>query len=157
MQPYQIITIKSMTKQEKVATVAKLMTTSIRNDGTEFRHFAFNDERDAELRALFLEHYSVQDIDYQIWSNACDIVAEACEDAQDTTSDKVEDHIYELAADSASMYTSDRLAYLSPMNEDEISETMREYGMHSIADACAAWYDRQCEQAAIIILGWVNA
>lgn len=39
----------------------------------------------------------------------------------------------------------------------DISAIMGEYGEDSISTACAIWYDRQVEQAAIIIKDWINA
>lgn len=140
-----------MNKENKLAAVAVAITKSTRSDGTEFYHFA--DGAPESLRDLFLEHYSVRDLDYQTFGRACDVVAEVyAEKPKDIT-----EAIYERSADSASVYTADRLAYLDLHNEDEISELMRECGEHSIATACAMWYDRQVEQAAILISEWVEA
>ncbi len=146
-----------MTKAEKIAGLGSYMTTSKRDDETVFNHFT--ETTPHELEDLFLEHYNVKDLDYEIFGRALDIVSEAYEGkAHDEGSDgRVEEEIYDAASDSASVYTSDRLAYLDNQNEDEISKTMREYGETSIANACAIWYDRQVEQAAIIIIDWVNA
>lgn len=144
-----------MTRQEKIAVLAKAMTRSKRDDESEFYHFT--DEAPEELKDLFLEHYNVDDLDYETFDRACDIVREVYDDKPEATDDEATEEIYERASDQASVYTADRLAYLNMRNEDEVSQTMREYGMTSIADACAAWYDRQVEQAAIIIKDWVNA
>lgn len=83
-------------------------------------------------------------------------MAEVYEDKPKVSDNEVTDEIYEGASDSASVYTNERLAYLNNQNESDISDVMSEYGEHSIANACAIWYDRQVEQAAIIIKDWVN-
>jgi len=145
-----------MTKKEKIAVLAKAMQSRLARDG-ESTEWYFSPDAPEELKDLYLEHYEVRDIDYETFSDACDLVSEAYGDHPDATDDQITDDIYERASDTASVYTSDRLAYLNMWNEDEVSETMREYGMRSIADACAAWYDRQVEQQAIIIKDWVNA
>lgn len=142
-----------MTTAKKIASIATAMTRSKRDDGTEFFHFT--DTAPEELKNLYLEHYDVRDLDYEIFSGACDIVAEVYE--SHPTQEKAEEDIYERASDYASVYTSDRLAYLNMWNESDVSDLMHEYGMRSIADACAAWYDRQTEQAAIIISNWIHA
>lgn len=147
-----------MTKKEKIAALKTAMKTSKRDDrdgGTEFYHFA--EGAPEELKDLYLEHYEVRDTDYEAFDRALDIVREVYEDKPEATDDEATEDIYERAPDSASVYTGARLSYLDVWNEGEISDVMREYGMHSIADACAAWYDRQVEQAAIIIKDWINA
>lgn len=145
-----------MNKQEKIAVLPKCMTVSKRDDGSEYTHFT--DEAPEELKDLFLEHYNVKNLDYEIFSQACDIVAEVYQDYPSIkiANNEATEEIYERASDCANIYTSERLAYLDNQNEDEISETMREYGEHSIATACAIWYDKQVEQAAFIIKDWIN-
>ncbi len=134
------------------------MTSSKRDDGTVFNHFS--DTAPEELENLFLEHYEVRDMDYEIFGQALDIVSEVYSRERTTTMDKEDDkiteEIYEASSEQASVYTSDRLEYLNMWNEDEISEIMREYSEHSIATACAIWYDKQIGQAAIIIKDWIN-
>lgn len=148
-----------MTKQEKTAGLGKYITTSKRDDETVFNHFS--DSAPEELKDLFLEHYNVKDLDYEIFGRALDIVDEVYgrkpERSLEGSDDEIVEEIYEAASDSASVYTHDRLAYLDNQNEDEISQKMREYGEHSIATACAIWYDSQVEQAAIIIKDWIDA
>lgn len=145
-----------MEKKEKIAVLGKCMTRSTRDDGTTFYHFT--DEAPEELKKLYLEHYDVRDIDYETFSRACDLVSDCYNDNEQEKDglDFVTDMIYERASDSASVMTYDRLQYLDNWNESDISEIMREYDMRSIADACAVWYDRQVEQAAIIISEWIN-
>lgn len=151
-----------MDKRTKISALKTAMTNSKRDDGTEFYHFADGDESTheeiKELKDLYLEHYEVRDLDYQIFSEACDMLTEIYNDEEQEKdgSDFTIDQIYERSSDSASVYTDMRLSYLSMWNEDEISDTMRNTGTHSIADACAIWYDSQLEQAALVINEWVN-
>lgn len=145
-----------MTKKEKIASLKSAMTTSKR-EGEEESFYHFTNTAPKELIELFVENYSVKDLDYEIFSRACDIVSEVYSYKPEATDEQATDDIYEHSSESASVYTNGRLEYLNQWNEEEISQTMREYGEQSIAIACAIWYDRQVEQAAIIIKDWVNA
>lgn len=153
-----------MTKQEKIASLENAMTQGTRGaakdgqlvaGGEQFYHFT--DTAPKELVALFLEHYAVQDLDYETFSVACDIVSDIYDTYGKDTDDEATERIYEQASDSASIYTSDRLSYLNNNNEYEIAEIAQEYATDSISSACAIWYDKQVEQAAIIIKDWINA
>lgn len=141
-----------MTKEEKIASLSSAMTTSVPKD--TFYHFT--DTAPEELRNLYIEHYAVKDIDYETFSRACGIVSEIYADKPDITQDAATDEICERASDSGSVYTYQRLQYLDASNESDISDLIREYGLTSIAEACVVWYDRQVEQAAILINEWVN-
>lgn len=150
-----------MIKRDKIASLATAMTQSKRVAGEQFYHFT--PEAPQELVNIFLSHYTVNDLDYEIFSNACDIVSEINAEGSDEstgrlmTDEYITEQIYERAAESASYYTYDRLQYLNNNTEGEISDIMREYQEETISNACALWYDRQVEQAAIIIKDWVNA
>lgn len=150
-----------MNKTEKIATLATAMTATTRDNGEVFNHFT--DKAPEKLRDLFLEHYNgLNDLDFEIFRRAVDVVDNARVDAKKDDNSKVDeesvvDNIYTYASDRASIMTYDRLQYLNNNNEHEISEMMREYDIRSIADACAFWYDQQVEQAAIIINDWVMA
>jgi hypothetical protein len=146
-----------MTKEEKIASLDKAMTTKTREDGTEFHYFS--DEAPDELKEVYLMHYEVRDQDYQIFSDACGLVSECINDnmQEQDGADFVNEMIYERSGDRASIMTYDRLSYLNIWNESDISDVMREYDMRSIADACAVWYDREVEQASIIINEWIHA
>jgi hypothetical protein len=150
-----------MTKQEKIAALDKAMTQSKRGEKEDETFYHFTDDAPKELISLYLEHYEVRDVDHEIFSRACDIVSEVFGRERTTTLDKeddvITDEIYEAASDSASVYTAERLGYLNIWNEEEIGQTMSEYDEKSIATACAIWYDRQVEQAAVLIKDWVNA
>ena len=144
-----------MTKEEKKAGLTAYMTVSTRDDGTVFNHFT--DKAPEELKDLFLKHYNVDDLDYEIFRAALDVVDGVYMWKEDATPEEAEEYIYETAPDSASIMTYDRLQYLNNYTEGEISDVMHEYDVRSIADACAIWYDKEVEQAAIIIKDWVNA
>lgn len=157
----------TMTKAEKIAVLDKAMTVSKRDDGTEYHHFT--DDAPRELQDLYLEHYEVRDDDYARFMRAIEIVADVFDEdntsrvyheenhmeLEGTEDDRITDAIYEEASESASIWNEERLSYLNIWNEEEISQEMRDTGEHSIAQACANWYDRQVEQAAIIIKDWV--
>lgn len=149
-----------MIKDEKIAALATAMTATTRDNGEVFNHFT--KESPQELQDLYLKHYGSDDLDFEIFNRALDVVDNARVDAKKDDNGKVDeenvvDNIYTYASDSASIMTYDRLQYLNNNNEQEISEMMRDFEMRSIADACAAWYDKQVEQAAIIINDWVMA
>lgn len=150
-----------MTKTEKLQALSIAMERSKRDGEREnsYReyYYHFTDVSPEELKDLFLTHYEVRDVDYETFDRAIDIVREVYADKPEATDDEATEDIYERASDSASVYTAERLAYLDIWNEEEVSQKMREYGEHSIATACALWYDSQVEQAAIIIKDWVNA
>jgi len=150
---------KTLTKKEKIKSLQSAVKVSKREDGTEYTHFSA--DAPEELKDLFLEHYTVRDLDYKIFSRACDLVGEIIgytyERMDTPTQESIEEAIYERAPDSASVYTADRLEYLNVWNEEEISRMFLENGGESIANACAYWYDNQVEQAAIIINNWVNS
>lgn len=146
-----------MNKTEKVAILNTTMMQSNRRDNPEEKYTHFTDTAPRELTDLYLENYEVRDLDYEIFSDACDLVRELYDENKDWSDEAITDAIYDRASDSASVYTAARLAYLNIWNQDEISDTMREYNTDDIATACAIWYDRQIEQAAIIIKDWINA
>lgn len=144
-----------MTKKEKIKSLQNAMERSERNDHTEYTYFT--DNAPEELRQLFLEHYEVRDVDYMTFSDACDIVSDIYQNSPEITEREAEEEIYEQASDSASVYTATRLEYLNIWNQDEVAEIFKEYGCEDIATACAVWYDRQVEQASIIINQWINS
>lgn len=143
-----------MTKQEKLAALANAITTKKRADGEEF--VCFSDDAPRELIDIFLEHYEVVDLDYEIFSRACDVVHGIYEDNPAIAYDDAVDEIIKHSQDNANVYTRVRLSYLSMWNEEEVSDIMHEYDLKSIATACAVWYDRQVEEAAILIHDWVT-
>lgn len=143
-----------MTKQEKIAVLDKAMTVSKRDDGTTYTHFT--KEAPEELKDLFLEHYNVRELDYDVFSEACDVVSEVYADKPNATDDQATEDIYERSSDRASYYNDDRLEYITIWNQDEVADIVREQGC-DIATAGAVWYDRAIEQASIIIKDWIIA
>ncbi len=147
-----------MNKEQKIASLANAMTCKTRDDGTEF--YCFTDEAPQELRDLFLEHYTIRDVDYETFSDACRVIEEVYGEHTDKDGRfndiDIEEAIYERSGDRASVYTSERLGYLNMWNEYEVSDIMSEYSAKSIANACAIWYDKQVEEQAMIIKNWIE-
>lgn len=88
------------------------------------------------------------ELDYEIMADACGIVT------NDITLPEAD--FYELANDSASVYTGTRLSYLNISNQEEISEKAKEYGC-DIATACAVWYDEQVATACELLRDYALA
>ncbi len=143
-----------MTKQEKIASLDKAMTASTRDSGETFNHFT--EEAPGELQSLFLENYEVRDQDYEIFAIACGVIGDVYASEKDATYDEIQDAIGEEARESASIWTENRLGYLTMHNQDEVADIAREHEC-DIAEACAVWYDREVEKASFLINDWVNA
>lgn len=136
-----------------MASLEKAMEVTKRDDGTEFA--CFSDHAPEELRGLFLKHYaihySVRDIDYKIFSDACDAVTRAWNDV-DGEKGLLREWIDDNCNEFASIYNAERLAYLSVFNDDEVADTFRSYACESISMACAYWYDNKVKDAMRIII-----
>ena len=145
-----------MPKEEKLKSLETAMDKSKRDDGTEFYHFTSTAPE--SLRGVFVEHFAGGDVFYDIFDTACSMLVDIYNDESQETDgcEFIEEAIEERATDSASVYTSVRLEYLDSENQEEISEDVQGLEV-SIADACGYWYDRQVEQAAMIINQWLNA
>lgn len=141
-----------MNYKTKLSQLEKAMEVKKRTDDTEYT--CFTDEVPEELKNLFLEHYNVKNLDYQIFSNAIDIYLEAWENNEDSPTLLI-DYIQENYNDIGSVYTSDRLAYLDNSNQDEISEFVQNYKT-DIGNACAIWYNEQVQSAVSIIHDYVT-
>lgn len=85
------------------------------------------------------------EVDYSIMSDACDALSAV--DADDI--DEVDN--YELAMNTASVYTAEQLSWLNIWNQAEISEIVREHGC-DIGTACAVWYEQQVALAIEMLL-----
>lgn len=144
-----------MDKKEKIGSLSGCLITGTRGNGDEFLHFT--DLAPQELKDVFLDNFEVHDLNYEIFSQSCDIIGEIYEEMPRADDEKIIDEIYERSHDRASYYTHDRLGYLTVSNEEEISDLLREYDEPSISVACAIWYDRQVEQASMLIKDWINA
>ena len=71
-----------MNNKEKIELLSKSMEVKKRADDTSFT--CFSDTAPEELKDLYLEHYEVRDIEYEIFSKACDTVVEAWENNEDS-------------------------------------------------------------------------
>lgn len=114
-----------MTKQEKIDSLGDAMTMSKRASLEDFYHFS--DTAPEELKEIFQKHtdYSLKDLDFEIFSAACDIVYEIFNKTPSATESDIEDDIHTGACNSSSVYTYPRLQYLDNNNEEEISEIVR--------------------------------
>lgn len=148
-----------MTKSEKLASLKDAMKVSKRqmegvSNGESFYHFT--DSAPEELKEIYLSNYEVRDIDYETFSMAIDFIADKYADAPEESHDGMEIVIFERDEEFASVYTGMRLSYLNVWNQDEISAMVKENDC-TIEAACALWYDKQVETAALLINDWVNA
>lgn len=140
-----------MDYKTKLSQLEKAMEVKKRDNRSEFT--CFTDTAPESLKDLFLEHYNVKDLDYQIFSQAIDIYLEAWNNNEDSPTlllDYIEDNYNEIG----SVYISDRLAYLDNFNQSEITEFVKSYDV-DIQDACAIWYNEQVHSAMHIIHDWV--
>lgn len=141
-----------MTKDEKIGALATAMTRSKRRDNEEEEYTHFSESAPEELKSLYLASYEVRDIDYEVFSKACDILSEIYSEGKED----IDEEIYERANGSANPYTSVLLGYLNIWNQDDIAEYVKELG-GDIAQACGYWYEKQVEGACFIIKNWVEA
>lgn len=124
------------------------MTLSTRKDETEFYHFTDNAPK--EIFDLFLEHYEVLDIYYEIFAKAIDTVVEAWNNNEESPK-LLNEYIRENYSDFSSVYTAEQLSYLNIWNQEEVSDNVKELGC-SISEACAYWYNNEVQNAIGIIV-----
>lgn len=138
-----------MTKQQKqrFEEINNAMTIKTRDDKTEF--YCFSDKASETLKNLFLEHYEVRDLDYQIFSKACDYISER------ELSEILSDDFELIDGEFASYYYDERLSYLNIWNDEEISDYFKNYSCDSISMACAYWFDNQVNDAIYIIRDYI--
>lgn len=87
-------------------------------------------------------------VNYEILARACGVISEL--DLDEVESAEWEEDFGE----HASVYTADRLGYLSINNQDEITNTMKEYEC-DIQTACAIWFDHQVRDVAHKLIDWI--
>lgn len=119
-----------------------------RDDGTEF--YCFADKAPKELQDLFLKHYQVRDLDYQIFSTAIDTIIEAWEHIEDPA--EFQDYTDDNYNEFASVYNEDRLTYLNVWNDGYIADIVKNNECESVSEACAYWYDGEVRSAIHIII-----
>lgn len=141
-----------MNIEQRKEAVAKAMEYRYRGGNKADGFFHWKENTSQEIQNIFLDNYEIHDLDYEIFSKACDIIGELSLDEL-----KDEDKASELIQEQepASVYTADRLAYLNIWNEDEISDMMKEYSISSIAMACAIWYDEQVQSACHLLRAYI--
>lgn len=146
-----------MTTQEKLALIGSAYIVKEVEDDRE-KIIVLNDTLPAEFHAAMRDiQFRLNEItrtfehDYGIMQDACYTIANmSLEDIEDE--DKFDEAIRNDTY--ASMYTYARLSYLTPTNQDEISDKVRECGC-DIAEACAYWYDEQVVEAAAMIRSYL--
>lgn len=92
------------------------------------------------------------EISYEILEKACNALA----DTDASEFEKEDFYPEDLADDTASVYTATQLEYLSPYNEDEISDIVHDTGVKSIGNACAIWYEYKVRDAILLVLEWLE-
>lgn len=141
-----------MNKQKKIACLDKAMTRSERDNGDTFYHFT--DDAPKELVDLFFENYEVRGVDYETFSDACDIMSDIL-NSDDVDYEGIDARIHEQSEGTASVYTATQLSYIDIWNQDEISSIVREFEM-DIAVCAAIWYERQVQEMCQLLLEWIN-
>lgn len=129
-----------MNKQEKYNEVAEAMEFKKWDNGKEgyiIRDTCTGDTKQLLMDIIYDERVGGEsDLSYEIVAKACAVISEIeLKDLKDWD-------IYENNEDEhASIYNTERLAYLNNWNEGEISDTFKEYNCELISNACAYWYD----------------
>ena len=111
-----------------------------------------NESHDAifDLQMKFKNNNDIDfDLSYEIMAQACNVIAE-------NPNIKEEDIQEAINNNFSSIYTADRLAYLTINNQQEISDLMKEYEAENISDACAYWYDNQVQSAISLLIEFIN-
>lgn len=145
-----------MKKSEKLMAISHAYTTKKVEDAREEITIISEDLAPEVHEAIKSIQFKLNDetgtfeLDYDIMSRACDILADV------PPADLESADIYELAQDSASVYTGTRLGYLTINNQDEIAEIIREHECDTGTGA-AVWYERQVARACELIREWVLA
>jgi len=134
------------TTETRLNEVVNAMETKERTPGDEStRFYCFKDNASQEIKDIFLENFEIRDLDYEIFSKACDEISEI--DLRDLEGSEFE-------GENASIYISDRLGYLNMWNEDEISSISHEI-QGTISEACAYWYDEQVNSACNLLRAYI--
>ena len=139
-----------MTKEQKLKEIATAMRYTGDKETAEKKK-----ERSEVYKIIFRNVWDdniggQDDLSYEICAKACNEVAECDMDMLEGESDDI---FYEM--ECASVYTSDRLAYLNMNNQSEISDKMKELGLDDIATACAVWYDDMVRSVALELRDYV--
>lgn len=139
-----------MTKKQKLKAVASAMKFhEWKNDKGEVNKtgYIISDNCEPGLKDILIEEIynddANTDVAYEIVSRACDVFAD-----NDIDLDELKNlDLCEYANDGASVYTEDRLNYLTMWNQYDITEIVKECGC-DVQTACAVWYDRRVLEVA---------
>lgn len=141
-----------MTPQQKQKAVANAMEYKTRDDGSEIYVIKAEEGEVKELLMTIIYDENiggVQDLNYEIAGVACSAVGYM--DFEELKKyDTSED-----GGDFASVYTFDRLKYLNANNQEEITDTMKEYSTGNISDACAIWYDNAIKDTMRKLIAYI--
>lgn len=108
---------------------------------------------DIKLKDLYLDLIYSQNIGGNIETgyNLCYEAKCFFEDETSETIDELQESL-EGYYDFASVYDSELQSYLNINNEQEIAETMKEYNLDSISQACAIWFENKVREIIGIII-----
>jgi hypothetical protein len=146
-----------MTKKQKIEEIADAMRytgdkeeAGKNNERPEI--YILNEKKTKTREILFKLIWDdniggTNDLSYEICAKACDIIRDV--DLEDLEN---EDLFYEN--ESASVYTSSRIAYLNAKNQDDIIAILK---MHNcdIQQACAVWYDDMVRSVAMTLKNYL--
>jgi len=151
-----------MNRPEKINAIANAMRHTGDNPekGMRANIHVYADDIAKETEDILSEIQRHSDVgfelSYEIMASACNIVDEVYSNADiNQTDEELEDDANERANDCASIYTGERLSWLSNWNQEEITQIMKEYSC-DIAGACAIWYDSQVRDMVGELINWIN-
>lgn len=151
-----------MNKTEKIDAIAKAMryTGDTPEKYMRANIYVYADGIAEETKDILIEiqrHSGVGfELSYEIMASACNIVDEVYSNADiNQTDEELEEDAFDRTLGCASVYTGERLSWLSNWNQEEITDIMKEYSC-DIAGACAIWYDSQVRDMVGELINWVN-
>lgn len=129
-----------MISQSTLRAYRDTFTTTTRSDETTVTILRDNLPDDIRAHLLDILHDAKEksgniDLAYDIVRDACDLLPDTIEAL--ATFDP-----YDITVECASVYAYQRLEYLNPNNQYDITEVLKETNATDIATACAIFYDR---------------
>lgn len=144
-------------QKERFDSIANAMEVKKRADGTEYHCISDTCEdglKDVLMKLIYDDNIGgSSDLSYEICYQATAVLTDDVTEEQISSEDF---YIHEHIQDIASVYTAIRLSYLNNNNQDEITDTLKEYST-DIAGACAVWYENMIAQACNDIIDYVKA
>jgi len=151
-----------MNRPEKINAIANAMRYTGGNPerGMRANIHVYADDIAKETKDILSEiqrHSGVGfELSYEIMASACNIVGELADNADISDNDgDIYEAIAEAVDGTASVYTGERLSWLSSWNQEEIIDIIKEYSC-DIAGACAIWYDSQVRDMVGELINWIN-